>query len=178
MYRSETSIAKLWRQSREIFQKEQWSKIVRESVTLKEEKVLVIRGKEKGQCSEGDQCSFQHKSNDRAQKLDHDTATLSEPSLSRDQSVSKKRSIQDQSKPWFHSPTTVQISFEGYLQAIALANIGILLSVNFTKNEAGCKAGGKCLFPYHDVDEQPNLKPKQRLLSTQKRKRRQECSGS
>ena len=52
-------------------------------MTLKEEKVLVTSGKEKGQCSKGDQCSFQHESNDRAQKPDHGAATLSEPSLSR-----------------------------------------------------------------------------------------------
>ena len=35
---------------------------------------------EKGQCSKGDQCSFRHESNDRAQKPDHNAATPSEPS--------------------------------------------------------------------------------------------------
>ena len=30
----------------------------------------------------------------------------------------------------------------------------------FYKTEAGCKAGDKCLFPQHEVDEQPNKKPK------------------
>ena len=39
--------------------------------------------KEKGQCSKGDQCSFRHESNDRAQKPDHNAATPSEPSFSR-----------------------------------------------------------------------------------------------
>ena len=39
--------------------------------------------KEKGQCSKGDQCSFRHESNDRAQKPEHTAATLSEPSMSR-----------------------------------------------------------------------------------------------
>ena len=28
----------------------------------------------------------------------------------------------------------------------------------FYKNDAGCKAGDKCLFPHHKVDEQPNKK--------------------
>ena len=40
-----------------------------------------------------------------------------------------------------------------------LVNIGILPSVNFTKKEMR-KAGDKCLFPHHKVDEQPNKKPK------------------
>ena len=30
----------------------------------------------------------------------------------------------------------------------------------FYKNETGCKAGDKCLFPHCKVDEQPNKKPK------------------
>ena len=30
----------------------------------------------------------------------------------------------------------------------------------FYKNESGCKAEDKCLFPHHKVDEQPNKKPK------------------
>ena len=49
--------------------------------------------KEKGQCSQGDRCSFRHESNDRAQKPDHNAATLSEPSMSRRRSVSKKREV-------------------------------------------------------------------------------------
>ena len=46
---------------------------------------------EKGQCSKGDQCSFQHESDDRAQKTTPKAATLSEPPLSRGRSVSKKK---------------------------------------------------------------------------------------
>ena len=46
--------------------------------------------KEKGQCSKGDQCSFRHDSNDRAQKPDRNAATPSESTLSRGRSVSKK----------------------------------------------------------------------------------------
>ena len=37
--------------------------------------------KEKGQCSNGDQCSFRHESNNRAQKTRTKGATLSEPSM-------------------------------------------------------------------------------------------------
>ena len=46
------------------------------------------------------------------------------------------------------------------------------------KTETGCKAGDKCLFPHHKVDEQPNKEPKKGYYSPKKkRKRRQECSG-
>ena len=30
----------------------------------------------------------------------------------------------------------------------------------FYKTETGCKAGDKCLFPHHEVEEQPDIKPK------------------
>ena len=49
------------------------------------------------QCSTGDQCSFWHESNDRAQKPSPKAATPSEPSMSRCRSVSKKRSMQGKS---------------------------------------------------------------------------------
>ena len=61
------------------------------------EKVLLTSGKKKGQCSKGDQCSFRHQSDDRAQKPEHTAATLSEPTFSRGRSVSKKRCIQGKS---------------------------------------------------------------------------------
>ena len=60
-------------------------------------KGVCYQWKEKGQCSKGDQCSFRHDSNDRAQKPEHNAATLSEPSMTRGRSVSKKRSIQGKS---------------------------------------------------------------------------------
>ena len=39
-----------------------------------------------------------------------------------------------------------------------LVSIGILTNVNSIKTESGCKAGDKCLFPRHKVDEQLNKK--------------------
>ena len=45
----------------------------------------------------------------------------------------------------------------------------------FHKNESGCKAGDKCLFPHHEVDEQPNKKRKKSFDSRNGRKRRQRC---
>ena len=55
--------------------------------------------------------------------------------------------------------------------------IGILPSVNFFKTETGCKAGDKCLFPHHKVDEPTEQKAEKSDNSHQKRERRQECSG-
>ena len=74
----------------EELKQEQWSRIERVWVALKDEKGTFYQWKEKGQCSQGDQRSFRHESNDRAQKPDHNAATPSEPSLSRGRSVSKK----------------------------------------------------------------------------------------
>ena len=39
----------------------------------------------------------------------------------------------------------------------------------FYKTGTGCKAGDKCLFPHHKVDEQPNKKPKQGHYSHKRR---------
>ena len=75
---------------------EQWSRIERDWSALKEEMVSVTSGKKKAS-SKGDQCSFWHESNDRAQKLEPNAATPSGPSMSRGRSVSKKRSIRDKS---------------------------------------------------------------------------------
>ena len=36
---------------------------------------------------------------------------------------------------------------------------------HFCKTKSGCKAGDKCLFPHHEVDEQPNKNPKKRYYS-------------
>ena len=43
-------------------------------------------------------------------------------------------------------------------------NIGIRPTVNSLKNETGCEAGNKCLFPHYKVDEQPKKKPKKSNL--------------
>ena len=55
--------------------------------------------KEKDQCSKGNQCSFRHESNDRAQKPTANAATPSGPSMTRGRSVSRKRSIKGKSNP-------------------------------------------------------------------------------
>ena len=47
----------------------------------------------KGQCSQGDRCSFRHETQVRAQKPEHTATTPSEPTVSRGRRLSTKRSI-------------------------------------------------------------------------------------
>ena len=54
---------------------------------------ICYQWKEKGQCSQGDRCSFRHETQDRSQKPEHTAATPSEPSMSRSRSESKNRSF-------------------------------------------------------------------------------------
>ena len=46
-------------------------------------KGICYQWKEKGQCSQGDRCSFRRETQDRAQKPEHTAATPSEPTVSR-----------------------------------------------------------------------------------------------
>ena len=48
------------------------------------------------------------------------------------------------------------------------------LECHFCKNETGCKAGDKCLFPHHKAHEQPNKKPKKGYSSHKRRKKRRQ----
>ena len=41
--------------------------------------------------------------------------------------------------------------------------------MSILQTETGCKAGDKCLFPHHEVDEQPNKKTKKGYYSDKKR---------
>ena len=120
--------------------------------------------KEKGQCSKGDQCSFRHESDDRAEKPDHNTFTPSEPCLSRGRSVSKKRSIQGKSNHgailrqpcrYFLKGTCTRSPCE-YWQPP---------ECQFFKTGTGCKARDTCMFPHHKVGEQPTQKPKKGYYS-------------
>ena len=60
-------------------------------------KGICYQWKEKYQCSQGERCSFRHETQDRAQKTEHTATTLSEPTVSRGRSVSRKRSIRSKS---------------------------------------------------------------------------------
>ena len=115
--------------------------------------------KEKGQCSKGDQCSFRHESGDRAPKPDHNAATPSEPSLPRGRSVSKKRSIQGKSNHGAILRQPCRYSLKCTCTR-SPCEYWHPPECHFYKTETGCKAGDRCMFPHHKVDEQPNTKPK------------------
>ena len=103
-------------------------------------KGICYQWKEKGQCSKGDKCSFRRESNDRAQKPDHNAATLSEPSLSRGRSVWRKRSIRGKSNHGaiFRHPCRYCLKV---LALDRLVNIGIHPSVDSTKQKRAAKPG-------------------------------------
>ena len=119
--------------------------------------------KEKSQCSQGDRCGLRHESNDRAQKPEPKAAAPSEPSMSRGRSVSRKRSIRGKSN---HGAILRQPC--RYLKGTGTRSpceYWHSPECQFYKTETGCKAGDKCLFPHHKVDEQPNKKPKKGYYS-------------
>ena len=86
-------------------------------------KGICYKWKERGQCSHGDRCSFHHETQDRAQKPEHTAATLSEPTVSRGRSVSRKRSIRGKS-------IRRSILRQPFRSRERLVNIGIRPSAN------------------------------------------------
>ena len=123
---------------------------------------MLLSGKKKANVRTGDKCSFWHESNDRAQQKPVPKAsTLSEPSMTRGRSVSRKRSIKGKSDPGI----TLRQLCRYYLKCTctrSLCEYGHLPECQFyKKKETGCEAGDKCLFPHHKVDEQPNKKAEQ-----------------
>ena len=105
------------------------------------------------------ECRFRHESKNHTQKPEHKAATPSEPSVSRGRSVSRKRSIRGKSN---HGAILRQ-PCRYYLRGNSTrTSCGYWLTpeCQFYKTETGCKAGDKCMFLHHKVDEQPNKKPK------------------
>ena len=76
---------------------EQWSSVERDYSALKEEKVLVTSGKSKASVRKETVAVSATITQDRAQKPEHTAATLSEPTVSRGRTVSRKRSIRGKS---------------------------------------------------------------------------------
>ena len=126
--------------------------------------------------SKGNQCSFWHEGNDRAQNPKPNAATPSEPSFSRGRSVSKKRSIKGRSN---HGAILRQ-SCRCFLKVLArdrLVSIGILSSVNFTKQKRCAKPViGVCSRTTRLTNNRTKSR-KKRPFTNKKRKQRQECSG-
>ena len=129
---------------------------------------MCYQWKEKGQCSNGDQYSFRHESNDHAQKPAPKAATPSEPSMTRGRSVSRKRSIRGKSNPG----VILRQPCRYYLKGTCTRSPCEYChppECQFYKTESGCRAGDKCLFPHHKVDEQPKKKPKKGYYSHKRR---------
>ena len=119
---------------------------------------LPVEGK--GHCSKGNQCSFWHESNDRAQQKnpEHNDATPSETSITRGRSVCRGIEV------WRVKVTLVWV-LDNRADTIWMArarerfvNICIHPSADSMKHNRVVKAGNTCLFPRHKVDNQPNTK--------------------
>ena len=120
---------------------------------------ICYQWKEKGQCSQGDLCSFRHDIQDRAQKPEHTAATPSEPALSRGTSVSKKKSIRGKS----NHGSILRQPCRYYLKGTCTrkpCEYWHPPECQFYKTKTGCKSGDTCLLPHYKVDEQPNKRPK------------------
>ena len=133
-------------------------------------------GKKKGQCSQGDRCSFRHDTQARSQDPEHTAATPSEPTVSRGRSVSRTRSIRGKSNDWSILRQPCRYYLRGTCTRTS-CEYWHPPEFQFYESETGCKAGDKCLFPHYKVVEQPNKKAEKELLPKKKRNRRQECCG-
>ena len=111
------------------------------------------------QCSQRDQCSFRHETQDRAQKPEHTAATPSEPSASRGRSVSRKRSFRGKSNHGSNLRQPCRYDFRGTCTRTP-CEYWHPSECQFYKNETGCEAWDKCLSPHFKFDEQRNEKPK------------------
>ncbi len=109
---------------------------------------ICYQWKEKGQCSQPDQSTFWHESNDRAQKPTQ--TPHSRESNVRTWQNGNHGSILRQPCRYYLRGTCTRTPGEHWHPP----------ECQVCKNETGCKAGDKCLFPHHKVDEQRNKKPK------------------
>ena len=121
-------------------------------MVLKEEKA-------KGQCSRGDQCSFQHDGCERA-KPTPKTVPSSEPPTPRGRSASRKKEPQRQKSVWEDQSTDVQKNFLKGTCTELPCDYWHPPEWQFRKSETRCTFGKECSFPHWKVEEQPNQKPK------------------
>ena len=137
-------------------------------------KVICYQWKEKGPCSQRDRCSFRHETQVDAQKPEPKAATLSEPcpqkpehtavtpsepTVSRGRSVSRKKSIRGKGNRASTLRQPCRSCMKGTCTRTS-CEYWHPPECHFYKNETGCKAGDKCLFPHYMVDEQQNKRPK------------------
>ena len=95
-------------------------------------------------------------------------ATLSEPTVSRGRSTSRKRSARGRSRTCRVLRHPCRCYLKGTCTRTS-CEYWHLPECQFYKNETGCKAGDKCLFPHYKVDEQPHEKPKRATSQTEEK---------
>ena len=128
----------------------------------------VTGGKKKGQCSQGDRCSFRQETQDRAQKPEHTAATPSEPAPSRGRSVSRKRSIRGISN---HGAFLRQPCGHYLKCTCTRTPCGCWHppECQFYKTKTGCKSGTTCLFPHYKIHKQQNERPTKGYFPTKRK---------
>ena len=117
--RSETPIAKHWRQTRENRNRSRGQESKGLNWRWKRKRYL-LPVERRRPVSKGDQCSFRHESDDRAPKPTPKAAPPSEPSMTRGRSALRKKKRQRQKSDWQNSSKTVQIPFERNMYEITL----------------------------------------------------------
>ena len=162
-HRSETQIAKLWRQAREKWNRSSGQESKGLKWRWKKEEVFVTSEKKKGQVSKGDQCSFSHECNDRA-KPTPKTEPPSQPqsSKTRGRSVSRKRSVRGRSQSEKFNRPPCKDFLKGTCTK-SPCEYWHPPECQFYKTESGCKFGAECSFPLRKFEEQPNKRPKKRM---------------
>ena len=137
---------------------EQWLRVAGGLSGKERGKGTCYQWKAKGQCSRGDQCSFQHERDDRA-KPTPKTAPPSEPPTPRGKSALRKMSLRGRSQSGKSNRQPCKHSLKGTCTKF-LCEYWDPPGCQFYKTKSGCKFGAECSFPHWKVEEQPNKKPK------------------
>ena len=150
-YRSETSITKLWRQAWE-----NW-------IGVEGGKGICHQWKEKASVRKETDAVSVTKPKIVHKKPGHTTATPSEPTVSRGRSVSRKRKNRGNSNHGSILRQPCRSCLRGTCTRTP-CEYWHPPDCQFNKNETGCNAGDKCLFPHYKVDEQSFKKQKKERL--------------
>ena len=155
----------------------QWWRESQESTWCWKRKNICYQWKQKGQCSQGDRCSFRYEIEDRAQKPEHTAATPSEPTVSRGRSVSKKRSIRGKGSHGSILRQPCRYYLRGTCTRTS-CEFGIRPSAKSTKQKRVVNAEKSvCSRTKRLMSNQTKSQRKGLLFPHKKRKRRQECCG-
>ena len=124
--------------------KEQWSRIARDWMTLKEEKVNATSGKRKASVRRETNAVSDMRAT-IVHKKPTPKATPSEPSMTRGRSVSRKRSVRGKNDPGMILRQPCRYYLKGTCTR-SLCEYWHPPECHFYKNETGCKAGESVCF--------------------------------